>query len=235
MIFRVGIENNNEGYRSIAWVLEHPGCFAYGADGDSALAALPATIRAYSEWIARHERSWVDASTFELQVEDTWTDYNIDETYDRNDKSDYYMVDAWFQHDWKPLTTTDIERGLKLLAWSRKDLSDLLDTLSPAQWAYKPDNERWDIAGIVKHIGGAEWWYLDRLGLAFPREEVPDEPLARMEKVRARMNEVLPTLEGMNKVMGASGEFWSPRKVLRRALWHERDHTEHIRKLIVRD
>ena len=29
MIFQVGIENNNEG-RSIAWALEHPGCYAYG-------------------------------------------------------------------------------------------------------------------------------------------------------------------------------------------------------------
>ena len=27
------------------------------------------------------------------------------------------------------------------------------------------------------------------------------------------------------------GEFWSPRKLLRRAVWHERDHTVHIRKL----
>jgi hypothetical protein len=28
------------------------------------------------------------------------------------------------------------------------------------------------------------------------------------------------------------GEFWSPRKALRRALWHERDHIDHINKLI---
>jgi hypothetical protein len=36
----------------------------------------------------------------------------------------------------------------------------------------------------------------------------------------------------MNKVVGVEGEMWSPRKVLRRAVWHERDHTEHIRKLL---
>jgi len=28
------------------------------------------------------------------------------------------------------------------------------------------------------------------------------------------------------------GEIWSPRKALRRAVWHERDHTEHIRKIL---
>jgi ferritin len=38
-------------------------------------------------------------------------------------------------------------------------------------------------------------------------------------------------MNGVKLVVGVNGEFWSPRKVLRRALWHERDHTEHIRKL----
>jgi hypothetical protein len=233
MIFRVGIENNNEGYRSIAWALEHPGCFAYGKDGDSALAALPAAWRAYAEWIARHEPVWLDASTVEPHVEDTWSDYFINEAFDRDPQSDYYMVDAWFQHDWKPLTEQDIERGLKLLAWSWEDLLATVENLTPEQWAYKKEGERWDIAGIVRHIGGAEWWYLDRLGLAFPREDVPKEPLERLAKVRARVVEVLPALEGKNQVAGVDGEFWSPRKMLRRAVWHERDHTEHIRKLIV--
>ncbi len=37
---------------------------------------------------------------------------------------------------------------------------------------------------------------------------------------------------GVNQVAGLDGELWSPRKVLRRTLWHERDHTGHIRKLI---
>lgn len=232
MIFRVGIENNNEGIRTIAWALEHPGCFSYGPDQDSALTALPGAIGACAEWIGRREPSWIEAEAIELRVDDVWTDYAIDESYERNDQSDYYVVDAWFQHDWKPLTATDIERGLKLLEWSRADLLTLLTPLTAEQWAYKAEGERWDIAGIVRHVGGAEWWYMDRLGLAFPGEDVPPEPLTRLEKVRARLIEILPTLAGAEKVIGARGEFWSPRKMLRRALWHERDHTEHIRKLL---
>jgi hypothetical protein len=46
------------------------------------------------------------------------------------------------------------------------------------------------------------------------------------------MNEIFPTLQDSKQVVGADGEFWSPRKVLRRTLWHERDHTEHLRKLL---
>ena len=63
-------------------------------------------------------------------------------------------------------------------------------------------------------------------------EEVPKEPLARLEKVHARMLAVLPGLEGKHQVVGVDGEFWSPRKLLCRALWHERDHFQHIQKLL---
>ncbi len=233
MRFRVGIENNNEGIRSIAWVLDYPGCFAYGRDEQEALANAFIAIREYARWIGKHEKSWIPIDVeIEPNVEQVWTDYTINEAFDRVEGDGYYDVESFFEHDWKPLNATDIERGLKLLAWSRADLLAVLEKLTPEQWAYKKDGERWDIAGIVNHIGGAEWWYLDRLGLAFPREEVPTEPMERLRKVRALLNEILPRFQDSKQVVGAVGEFWSPRKVLRRALWHERDHTEHIRKLI---
>jgi hypothetical protein len=81
------------------------------------------------------------------------------------------------------------------------------------------------------HVGGAEWWYLDRLGLTFPRALVPGEPFERLRVVRAHLGDVLPELVGSRQVVGTAGEFWSPRKVLRRAAWHERDHTAHIWEL----
>ena len=39
----------------------------------------------------------------------------------------------------------------------------------------------------------------------------------------------LPGLEASEKAIGIDGEFWSPRKVLRRAICHERDHTAQIK------
>lgn len=232
MKIRVGIENNNEGIRSIAWMLEHPGCYAYGADEQAAFASSTKALQAYAEWIHQHEPSWLPLDeVYEPRLEQVWTDYAINEEFDRVE-NDGYEVEPFFDHDWKPLTATDIERGLKLLVWSRTDLFELVERLTPEQWAGRKEGERWDIAGIIRHIGGAEWWYLDRLGLAFPREEVPDEPLERIEKVRSLLNGYLPTFEGLVRVAGVDGEFWSPRKVLRRAVWHERDHTEHIRKVL---
>ncbi|MHB8779263.1 MAG: DinB family protein [Anaerolineales bacterium] len=232
MRFRIGIENNNEGIRSIAWALEHPGCYAYGGNEREALSNSVKAIREYARWMEKHEKSWIPLDVaIEAHSEQIWTDYTIDEEFDRVIK-DGYDVEPFFEYDWKPLTETDIERGLKLLAWSHIDLLAVLEKLTPEQWAIKKDGERWDLAGIVNHIGGAEWWYLDRLGLAFPRNEVPKEPLERIKKVRDLMTETLPGLKDVNQVVGVDGEFWSPRKVLRRALWHERDHTNHIQKIL---
>jgi hypothetical protein len=64
--------------------------------------------------------------------------------------------------------------------------------------------------------------------LAFPRQGVPDDPFLRLEWVRTRLLEVLTSLVGTRQVVGVDGEFWSPRKLVRRLVWHERDHTAHI-------
>jgi hypothetical protein len=119
-----------------------------------------------------------------------------------------------------------------ILEWSRADLLDLTRGLSAGLLERTCPGERWSIAGILKHIGGAEWWYLDRLGLAFPRADVPADPFERLEKVRAWLNHALPSLAGSAQVLGLDGELWSPRKLLRRAAWHELDHIAHIRKLL---
>ena len=233
MLFHVGIENNNEGSRSIAWALEHPGCYAYGKDADAALAAFPAALRAYSNWINQRELSWLHIQNIDVSVGGVWNSFSINEKFDRVESGENAKaVEAWFLYDWKPLTSEDIERGLKLLAWSRADLLKAISGLSPERLDYLHTGERWSINGILRHAGGAEWWYMERLGRAFPQSELPKATMERLEKTRAALIELLPQLKGVKQVVGVDGEFWSPRKMLRRALWHERDHTEHIRKLL---
>jgi hypothetical protein len=234
MIFQVGIENNFEG-RSIAWALEHPGCFAYGMKGQAAMTNLEGALEKYAGWILRHEsNTWLSfaESDIEMVVNGSWDVYFIDDDMDKTNEADGYSVDSFFPYDWKPLTKIEIKRALKMLAWSRVDLLNSVKGLSEEKLNQTYPGERWSINGILEHVSGAEWWYMDRLGLAFPRAEVPEQPLERLEKVRTHFNTLLPKLEGLKQVVGIDGEFWSPRKVLRRALWHERDHIDHISKLI---
>ena len=230
MVFHIGIENI-PGDRSQAWVLGHPGCYAYGVDGEAALANAPQAIRDYSAWVEAHTgESWISNGEVTTRLEETWEGYTIDEEYELSREG--YEVGAWFRHDWKPLAAQEISHGLMLLEWSRADLIGTVGDLSEDQLKKRYPGERWTIAGILKHVGGAEWWYLDRLGSAFPQQRVPEDSFKRLVMVRAHLMDILPDLVGSRQVLGIDGEFWSPRKLLRRAVWHERDHTDHIRKLM---
>jgi hypothetical protein len=234
MIFQAGIENNNEG-RSIAWALEHPGCFAYGINENAAVVNLEAALNKYAGWILRHWRNtWLNFAEHDIEIviNGTWEVYFINDALDKISEADGYSVESFFPYDWKPLTAIEIKHALDLLAWSRDDLLKLIQGLSEAKRNQAYPGERWSINGILGHVGGAEWWYLERLGLAFPRADVPEDPLARLEKVRKHFNANLQKWDGVKQVIGVDGEFWSPRKVLRRALWHERDHVDHIQKLL---
>ncbi len=229
-MFKVGLENNTEG-RSQAWILGHPGCFAYGTNGSEALSAVSGAIKDYHQWISSHTPdSWLPGTDIEYQLEETWECYSITDDFEL--VQDGYEVNAWFRHDWIPLSAEDIQHDLLLLSWGREDLLNTVGNLSTQILERTYPKERWSIAGILNHIGGAEWWYLDRLGLAFARAEVPEDPFERLQKVRKRLIEILPELAGSKQVIGVSGEFWSPRKLLRRAVWHEYDHITHIRKLL---
>lgn len=234
MIFQVGIENNNEG-RSIAWALEHPGCFAYSMNAEKALLNLENAVERYAGWILHHEsNTWLTfaSNEIELVVNGTWDVYHINDELEKVSEADGFSVNAFFPYDWKPLTGLEIKRAMNMLAWSRTDLLKSVQNLTPEQLNTVPSGERWSINGILGHVGGAEWWYLDRLGLSFPRIEVPEEPRDRLDKVRKHLNTILPRLANAKRVIGVDGELWSPRKLIRRALWHERDHVEHIRKLV---
>jgi hypothetical protein len=233
MIFQLGIENNFEG-RSIAWALEHPGCFAYGTNADGAILNLESALSKYAGWILRHDtHTWLSFSDEDIEtvINGTWDVYFINDDMDKATEADGYNVDGFFPYDWKPLSSLEIKHGLMMLSWSRDDLMKSIQGLSPEKLQATFAGERWSINGILGHVGRAEWWYLERLGRSFPKEQLPEEPLKRLEKVRGQFSAELNKMVGVKQVVGVDGEFWSPRKLLRRALWHERDHTEHIRKL----
>ena len=233
MIFRIGIENNNED-RTIAWGLDHPGCFAYGQDSVEAQKNFLMAAREYRAWIAQHEEPWLD-DVVEVRLEETFDAYFITPAFERGERGRCtYMVESFFLYDWKPLLPHEIERVLKMLAWSRADLMSVVGALDAEIRSRAYPDERWNIDGILRHIGGGEWFYQERIGYPFPEKEddLPDDPLEQLQVVREHFNSLLPRLDGVDHVVGLEGEIWSPRKALRRALWHERDHTEHIRKLL---
>lgn len=232
-LIRIGLENHPNGGRSQAWLLDYPGCFAYGKDGSEALLNAPRALLEYCEWVNRRAHpSWLaDLGDFDIRLVDTWEVFTINRQYELVPEG--YEVEAWFLDDWKPLTEADIEKGIFMLGWSRADLLHIAGDLPVEKLDLTYPGERWSIRGILGHVANAEWWYLDRLDLVgSPCAQLPEDVFERLARVHARLLEVLPDLMGVRQVLGVDGEFWSPRKLLRRALWHERDHIDHICQLL---
>ena len=231
MRISIGLELDNEG-RALAWALDYPGCYAWGDEGPDAVIALARELVAYENWSALHgQPDWARLGNFDLRVVETWQVYTINDQFDEQEGG--YAVNAWFRHDWKPLTSEEIERGLTLLEWSREDLLRVAKPLEDRVLDLQYPSERWGIRGILKHVANAEWWYLDRLNLVEGgRDQLPVDVFARLEKVRELLRRSLPDLAGREIVLGKDGELWSPRKLLRRALWHEINHRQHILQLL---
>jgi hypothetical protein len=231
-IIKIGLENFPH-ERSRAWALDYPGCFAYGKDGSEALLNVPAAVLAYRDWLGRHTPdSWLkDLGDFDVRLAETWQVYYLNQEYEFVREG--IEVEAFFQSEWKPLDVADVRRDTLLLQWERQDMLRLVQGLDDAKLDQTYPDERWSIRGILSHLAGGEWWYQQSLGLEnMPEAQLPQDAFEALKVTRARTLEVLPGLAGLEKVCGREGELWSPRKILRRTIWHELDHIEHIRKLI---
>jgi hypothetical protein len=232
MQIKVGLENNAGG-RSLAWAQDFPGCFSYGKDASEALVSLAPSFLLYKSWIARHTaESWLaDVRDVDVHLSEVFEVYQIDTDFDTV-AAGGVSIHSWFRHDWRPLTRLEVKRGLQVLSFARADLLDLAFNLPDETLNRTYPDERWSIRGILQHVAGVEWYYLDCLGQAgFTRRELPEDPFECLGMVRRRTLEVLSAAEGATQVVGVGGEFWSPRKLLRRVAWHELDHLQHIQRL----
>ena len=233
MPIRIGIENNIEG-RTLAWALDYPGCFAYGEDKTDALIRLPENLLRHEIWIKNHtEHSWVNFEDLDLRVVEEYTTFGLNENYERVPSGQGYEVNAWFIDDWRPLTQTEIDRALLIFRWQRDELLAGLSTIEQDILEMQRPGERWNIIGIAKHIANAELWYLHRLGLTtLDKGNLEKDLEPRLAQTAALIEANFPAFEGKVEVRGIAGEIWSYRKLLRRTLWHQRDHIEHIKKLV---
>jgi hypothetical protein len=231
-LIKVGIENNNEG-RSLAWALDYPGCFTYGSSETEALVRVPQALIAYKNWLDGYtENSWLqDLTDFDIRLVEVYEGHFLNEQYEPspNGKAIY----AWFHHDWLPLSELEVQRGLSILGWAHQDLYELTAALSDEQLDRTYPGERSSIRGIMLHVANAELNYLDHLRQTpLDRTGSPDDIWERLRFSLDQNRSGLPALVGKEDVHGNRGEFWSSRKVLRRACWHALDHCQHIHRLI---
>jgi predicted RNase H-like HicB family nuclease len=142
-----------------------------------------------------------------------------------------YEVNAFFATDRPPLTEDELPWLRKLLLLARAELLDASLGLTLEDRDQAPAPGEWSVNDALRHVATAENWYLDRLGLAHePAWEMRDT-LGRLILVRQHLLDVLPALVNDERLTEWNGELWTPRKVVRRALWHEREHALTVRAI----
>lgn len=227
MRYRLAVEDM-EPDRWIAWVIDLPGCFSPGLTESEAIAEARACVEAYFSWLKSRDDGLPTAGErFDTRVVETFHSFPSPERPD-------YIVNALFEDDRRPLSYWDVWAALRLLKWTREDLlAAIRGTTEERLNAPLPREIGGSVAGVLRHVAGAENWYLWQMEMAVPREKLPEDTLAMLAAVRANTRTRLPELAGDDRVVkGDGGELWSGRKVVRRALWHERAHTRHVRRLL---
>jgi uncharacterized damage-inducible protein DinB/predicted RNase H-like HicB family nuclease len=213
----------------VAWILDLPACFSSAQTQADAVALVPERISAYYSWLLSHDSSLsVITEPIQVEVEIVETFHSFPSMQDPE-----YVVNAFFEDDRRVPNYWDVELALRLLQWTRRDLLAVLQSVTQEQLSEPiPGQVSGSIAGIIKHIAGAENWYFGQLDLALDRAQLPNDPLDMLKAVRANTRAQLVKLIGNERITQNCGEFWSARKVIRRTLWHERDHTQHIAHLL---
>jgi len=233
MQIRIGLENNIEG-RNLAWALDYPGCFAYGMDEAEALIRLPRALLQYEIWIKDHTpHSWVHFTDLDIRIVERYDTFRMGEDYRPAEGGAGYEINAWFKDDWRPLSREEIDQSLKIFHWQREELLAGLTTIEPDLLEKPFPGQRWNILGITKHVANAELWYLSRMNLTkLNRDQLKKDPIDRLKQTEELIDQNFLGFADQVKVIGIEGEFWSFRKILRRTLWHQRDHIEHIKELV---
>ena len=142
---------------------------------------------------------------------------------------DFEEVDTTtFLTDYDALHPNEMQTLFRWMAVSRQELMDLVKNLPGEAFAWNPDAETPSVRDILCHMAEADLWYTDRL------RQWPDAPLFRLAATRGVALERLRALSEreLGRVTVYEGEEWTPRKVMRRMLEHEREHITQLRRLI---
>jgi uncharacterized damage-inducible protein DinB len=219
--------------RAMAHVMDLPGCISKGQNLDQALAKLPEEIEDYRLWISRHfpERE-IGSNSWEL--------LELQEGVAPFESGD---AAALFQLDLFPPEDEELEEYLRRMEASRKDLLDLVSGLSEEELKKDRGPGKRTIEKILWHIAHAEEWYISRLGIIPELKEFDDFKGTQFEYLEAERDMAYKRLRSLNPLERATvyripkytnhpDEPWTSRKVLRRFLEHEREHTRNIRELL---
>ncbi len=227
MRYHVYLEEDDSG-RCMAHVPDLAGCAVTGPDRTTALAALPAAIRAYLQWCGEHGEPLPADDTVEVVVVEVvhgcrpWRQGG---------------AHALFSVDRAPLGDAELRAYLRRMSYARGDLLTFVRGLPPHILDTAPPGVP-SVRAVLTHLIETEAWYLSRLGQRVPAVQDGSDIVQHLVDSRARAVEVILRLSPRQRDLvyvptenpsDNPEEGWTLRKVLRCFLEHELGHLHELR------
>ena len=220
MTIRVGLELPAPGSPEPfgAWVFDLPGCYSPGANELAAIAGVHRQIERYLRLLYLNHIPPALVPNGDPEVVERFS-CTLDGDYE---------VNASFSSDRGQVSDDEVGFARAVLAVTRPAL--IRAARQANEW---PKGTR--TAGeVLHHVASAEWFYSTRVERdpetlrRFGRAELT-HPLERLGAVRAWVLARIDTLPSLGALERTHrGERWTPRKVLRRFIYHELDHLAEL-------
>ena len=92
-LIQIVLERNVEG-RTLAWALDYPGVFTYGADDAEAILRMPREMLRFESWLnLRTDYPWVRLEGLDVHIDEIFEVFPVD------DEGEIYEVNAFFRSD----------------------------------------------------------------------------------------------------------------------------------------
>ena len=214
----VGVETGSK--RVFAAALDWPGWCRSGRDEASALDSLRAYAPRYLIVARQAKIRFPGAKAREAM----W----VAERVDGNATTDFGAPDGVFADDDRPIDRRALTRMRTLLDASWTIFDEVVDDARGVTLSTGPRGGGRALEAIVDHVVGAESSYA-RL-LAAKIQVDGDDAWATREDGHDQVRDALTraVLEGMPAAGPRGGKLWTPRRFLRRAMWHVLDHAWEI-------
>jgi uncharacterized damage-inducible protein DinB len=215
------------------------GCNRTARNRERVISKIREEIPIYEQWLKDHKEriKSVHPDQITLVVKE--------EVYDQ-DPGIAGGTNALFTPEFQMTAQKEIDKCIQRMSWNREDLLSLVKQLSKSVIKKCPPKEPRSIANTLSHIADAELWYISRLNRHMRKEArlLSNDPFKRLAKAREitcqallsltpeeRKNVYIPTMwcSSRQKLLK---ERWTAKKVLRRLLEHERQHTHYIKRLL---
>jgi len=240
MRYSVYVDSYPDG-RSMAHILDLPGCTAIGGTQEEALARLETAAEEYHLWLNSH-------GDYAVGPEEPG-ELKVVEVVEGAAPLTPGDAAALFSPEREPLDDATFARSMRLMAYARADLTVLVNSLLEDDQDRVADPKGITIHSLLDHIANAEEWYISRLGAAdhpyhvemnerFEEADIRVRLIAVREMAVRRLAVLTP--EERTAVFTRAEytdhpqEEWTARKVLRRFVEHEREHTAQITAMLER-